>query len=421
MKNYPKGLFFLILLLMASILFLTTIAEGAKIKLRVNVESANIRLKPTIESTVISKAPLGAILESEEKVGSWYKVNLPPDESGFVVSGYIHESIVEVVGEIEEVPTKEKAEEERPPEVIKPVVLKPEVRQEMPIKTPFVKKPPAYHLISFKINTGLSYMIHGDINSVFQDLNDYYSDLNYYDEYYSYTLSDEWGKLHLGPNFEIDAIYNLSTNLGVGIGLEYIRGTKKDKTSLTVTYSSYYYDWTYRYDFDTDTKVSALPIKLNIYYTLPIMHGIKAVINGGLGYYSTKFKIDERIDEFYDGRHGDWVMSKIDVSGRSLGLQGGISFEYSLSKNLSLVFEGLGRYAKIKCLEGEQSYTEFDGDYKLFSGKLKFYKYHPTELPGKEYSRIGIDLPERYISDIRDASIDFSGLGFRVGIKISLF
>lgn len=131
MKNYPKGFFFLILLLMASILFLTTIAEGARIKLRVNVENANIRLKPTIESTIISKAPLGAILESEEKVGNWYKVNLPPDESGFVVSGYIHESIVEVVEEIEEISAKESVEEKKISKVEKPTKEKEEEKGEV--------------------------------------------------------------------------------------------------------------------------------------------------------------------------------------------------------------------------------------------------------------------------------------------------
>jgi len=95
------------------VLFLTLLlignAEVAKSKLRVTVTSAKIRLKPSLESTVISQAPQGAILNAEEKVGDWYKIKLPPDEHGIVLTGYIHQSIVEVLEEInEEIKREEK-------------------------------------------------------------------------------------------------------------------------------------------------------------------------------------------------------------------------------------------------------------------------------------------------------------------------
>jgi hypothetical protein len=87
-------LFFVIFSLMFSILVL-----GADLKLRVIAKKANVRLTPSLNSDTLSQVPLGAILDSEGKTGEWYKVNLPADESGFVVSGYLHESTVEVIKE----------------------------------------------------------------------------------------------------------------------------------------------------------------------------------------------------------------------------------------------------------------------------------------------------------------------------------
>jgi len=140
--NLSKNHIFLFLLLIISLLFLTSIGEATKIRVRVTVQRANIRLKPDITSQIIAKAPIGTVLVSEKKEGKWYKVNLPPDESGFLVSGYIHESTVEVVEEIKEVPKKEKIKDKKPPEIEEekleqtapPVTQKPEVIEKTPMR-----------------------------------------------------------------------------------------------------------------------------------------------------------------------------------------------------------------------------------------------------------------------------------------------
>ncbi len=94
----------LLSLFIVFLFLLIEIAFPANLKVRVIVDKANVRLKPSLNSQIISKVPLGTVLESEGKFGEWYRVNLPPDEYGFTVSGYIHESVVEVVEEIPEVP-----------------------------------------------------------------------------------------------------------------------------------------------------------------------------------------------------------------------------------------------------------------------------------------------------------------------------
>ena len=105
---------------------------GADLKLRVITKKANVRLKPSLSSDILSQVPLGAILESQGKFGNWYKVNLPADESGFVVSGYIYESIVEEVIQKFKEPT---IKEEKPQEVAQPITQRPVVREKRSVKT----------------------------------------------------------------------------------------------------------------------------------------------------------------------------------------------------------------------------------------------------------------------------------------------
>ncbi len=141
--KFKKVLLFLcIFSLMISISVL-----GADFKLRVITKRANVRLKASLNSDILSQVPLGAILESEGKVGNWYKVNLPADESGFVVSGYIYESIVEeVIQEFKEPTIKEES----------PPVVNEERESYIQQKSPVTEKKPIKKY-SFRCGLGLSF------------------------------------------------------------------------------------------------------------------------------------------------------------------------------------------------------------------------------------------------------------------------
>ena len=98
--NRPQLRFFLFcFLLMIGIFGWVRQAAAEELKLRVITADATIRLEPGSESTVVSKVKLGAVLTSETRAGEWYRVDLPPDEDGYVISGFVHQSQVEVMGE----------------------------------------------------------------------------------------------------------------------------------------------------------------------------------------------------------------------------------------------------------------------------------------------------------------------------------
>lgn len=141
-----------ILVLFTLTFFFPLLCEGTTVKLRVVVDEAGIRLKADRSDPFITKVPLGAILESNEKKGEWYAISLPPDDRGFVVRGYIHETSVEVI----------QLNEDQPAAPAQPAAAPPPPQQ-----TPYpVYVTPPSRSLGFKLIGGLSFgsLTHSDLN-----------------------------------------------------------------------------------------------------------------------------------------------------------------------------------------------------------------------------------------------------------------
>jgi hypothetical protein len=68
-------------------------------KIQVMLEKTNIRAEPDFISEIIHQVQLGISLQAVGKIGEWYLVNLPPDEEGLIISGYIHQSFLQEIQE----------------------------------------------------------------------------------------------------------------------------------------------------------------------------------------------------------------------------------------------------------------------------------------------------------------------------------
>lgn len=86
-------------------------SEGVIYKLRIKVASANIRAEPSLNAKIISQAVQGAEIESDQKQGDWFRVYLSPRVGTDAAQGYLHNSVVEVLEEIEEKIPEVKQEE----------------------------------------------------------------------------------------------------------------------------------------------------------------------------------------------------------------------------------------------------------------------------------------------------------------------
>jgi len=71
------------------------------IVLKVKVQTANVRSGPDAASEVIAKISSGTLLESSDRDGAWYEVTVV-NQSGKSVTGFIQNSVVEVINDEKE-------------------------------------------------------------------------------------------------------------------------------------------------------------------------------------------------------------------------------------------------------------------------------------------------------------------------------
>ena len=88
------------------VLFFVLVLGGAllakeKTILKVKVQTANVRSEPDASARIIARVTIGTLLEVAGKDGAWYEVTVN-DKSGEAVTGYIHNTVVEVSGADEE-------------------------------------------------------------------------------------------------------------------------------------------------------------------------------------------------------------------------------------------------------------------------------------------------------------------------------
>ena len=100
--------------------------------LKVRVQVANVRSTADMDAPVIKMLPQGTLLESVEKTGDWYRIDVE-DALGRPVTGYINARVVEVIsgGEVEEQAPEPAAEQEPEPEP-EPEAVEPEPARPAP-------------------------------------------------------------------------------------------------------------------------------------------------------------------------------------------------------------------------------------------------------------------------------------------------
>ena len=107
-----RNIIFVLLILLA---LGGTLLAKEKTVVKVKVQSANVRSAPDAAALVIAKVAAGTLLETAGRDGAWYEVTVN-NASGKEVSGYIHNSVVEVLAgdEEEETAPRPRAAARRP-------------------------------------------------------------------------------------------------------------------------------------------------------------------------------------------------------------------------------------------------------------------------------------------------------------------
>ena len=293
------------------LLSLAALSQTSELKVRVIVEQANVRLKPDLTSQILSQVPLGTILKVESKMGEWFLVSLPADEKGFVLSGYIHQSVVEGIGEkVKEVPEvkREKAE------------VTPQVKKEKP-SAPRVK-PSVYAPERAEAGAKSSIGIRAG---------------------YAMLSEEKYGS---GLEYGVNLSFGLSKNIGIEIsGLRFQSDVEEDPEALS------------------KGKLSSIPVQLSIQGRFPINDQIVPYVLGGAGYYLNSFTIDDEIS-------ADWDSVGVDIEEKmdsAIGFHFGAGVDFFFQENIALNADFRYCIAKTK---GSWTMTEQVGGVET-SGELE--------------------------------------------------
>jgi hypothetical protein len=274
--------------------------------------------------------------------------------------------------------------------------------------------------ITFKLNGGLGYLRLGDVNAGTRAFFDWaQTTLPSWD----YTITGGYEALHWGSEFGGDLIFELSPKIGVGIGAGDLQRFKIGSPMMTIDYDSSPF-----YALYSKTKVSATPLRLGLFLTLPVGRKTNIIANAGVSWYlNVKYDSTWLLDQpsaWYEVPAQE-VSTTAANRKNPLGFQGGLGLEHRFFWKVALFIEAQGRYAKIRHLEGTTVSTAywdyFGGYFPSFSETgILYYESVPAIPDAPRLIMVQSSPPDGPGGEPRQAAVDFSGVSLQFGIRIRL-
>lgn len=304
---------------------------------------------------------------------------------------------------------------------------------------------------SIRISGGAGFTLNGggDLELERLGIVDYFADISVLP---GYTVSQNWRKMSLVPDVEVDFVFNLTDRFQVGIGTGYIRANGKGDYSYsykedgTPSWGSYTYKDEVAYN--RDYLLTAIPIKLTVFTTIPLGN-LNLYAYAGGGFYLGNLKHTYSMDEtfFYEDFSSVYLDEKYEVKAaaegtetsknNAFGVHGGLGLEMKLGRSIGLGLEVFGRYVNFGKWDGElnendttrtRAYLEGSGwysdetDTEIYSetGALWYYEYLDSDF-GKKYGYMQTFSEQptgEGISGVRRAKLNLNAIGIRLTLKI---
>jgi hypothetical protein len=395
-------------LLLASCLLSSSPASDV-ITLQVTAEQANIREKPDIMSPVLQQVATGGILEAERKEGEWYAVRVDLDTGGTVI-GYVHESLVRVVGgtpattrptpkvvkeppqeEVKALPAEPKETPKPPPPV--PAAPKPAPEQRMGRPSRESENPRA----SLTLWYGGRYAVVGDLNDGAKGMSDFFA------SQLGVKKSADVGSVHLGRFFGAEYRHPLVRGLDVAIGAEYFSAERASTVNFEGRPATTL--------FQTTPSVRVIPVSLSlVFYPVSNIY-VKAGADLAIAHCEYLYRFEEG-DNFRE-----W-QGKANAIGLGYALAAGM--EWRVAGPVSVLAEAGYRRTRVGGLDGEEIYRESGKTDVQTKGTLYFFR---------EAASASLTVPQVFIRaaipagagvvEARKAELSLSGLSLRVGLKVA--
>ena len=276
--------------------------------------------------------------------------------------------------------------------------------------------------ISIKFNSGWANISGGDVNhgtKAFYDWGKIYFALPP-----EGLIEGGFTPIHQGYEIGGDLIFELSPKLGVGIGGGYLQMSRPFEPTIMRIYQNPQDPMPYC--FSESTELSAIPIRLGLFLSLPLVGKIEIAAHSELSLcLKARYHADWYAYQYWSIGSGpsQHFSTTAEKKFFLLGLHGGLGFEYRLIQGIGLFIEGQGRYARIRGLKGTSISEAPEGGELLPSfseiGKL-YYESVPMLPNSPRLIMVQSDPPPGPDGEPRLAVVDFSGVSLQAGIRIRL-
>ncbi len=269
--------------------------------------------------------------------------------------------------------------------------------------------------LDLRIHGGFSRLAAGDVNTGSGGMYAFYA---LFAEYGDYAAAGGYEPVHGGFDAGADVVFRLSSRVGVGIGVGFLRSAGTADMTLTPPDSE-------DLVFNGGTALSAVPVRLGLYYSLPLGKKLSLTANAGGAFYALL-----RFRDRFHAEQGAYFATQVITGTRTsltknLGFQGGLGFDYDISSKLGIFVEAQGRYARFKNFGSVRlDLASAEGGSDTQEGKIYLRTQTLSTDPPIVWSAFVVDdtppTPDPPELVIREPKFDLSGFCLQAGIRIRL-
>jgi hypothetical protein len=255
------------------------------------------------------------------------------------------------------------------------------------------------HGLSLKLYGGISEIAGGDLNRGLEGL------IDILNVPHGIAVTGKYHPVHFGPDFGGEVIFNLTSRLGIGLGIGYLQARKE--STIEIADSEDYTEPTHFYTRILRPRLQAIPLTLGLLYDIWTGERFNLEVNSGIGLYLGKVALGDSWTE-----KGSSLSNQTTWEGKSqaIGFHIGLGMEISLNQSTSFMVDVLGRYGRLKNIKGDliENGATSENAFLWYceQGAYPLIIINDSAPPDWRYG------------SIRKGEVDLSGLSARVGVKI---
>lgn len=170
-------------------------------------------------------------------------------------------------------------------------------------------------------------------------------------------------------------------------------------------------------------QILALPFKVGISYSLPLLRGLHIIVQGGRQIIFVRYENKENYQALFqsEGREFSYWFEKDGLfRSEALGYYASFGAEFDIVPFLALSAEAEKTWSKVAGFKGPFAYRDFQG--QDTSGKASLYFYESNQWGLNTYYALltgHVERPEStQIRNLRQGELSFSGFSFKMGLRI---